>query len=145
MEHTQVQVEILVGTWTAQYGTLHQGALLRTSEAFAAHLVDDCRAARYLNAGAASPVQESVQTSAQAKEGGAEVKLTKAQQKAADRAARDATAKASEPAASPADPYAHLGTLVAVVPGAADEAVQTSAQSENQEAAAADAAPPAIN
>lgn len=44
-----VQVEILTTTHTSQYGTLTQGDKLRTSAAFAAHLVDDCGAAKYVN------------------------------------------------------------------------------------------------
>jgi hypothetical protein len=46
----QVEVEILVQTITAQYGVLSQGDILRTSAEFAAHLVDDCGAAKYVEA-----------------------------------------------------------------------------------------------
>ena len=46
----QVEVEILVQTITAQYGVLSQGDILRTSAEFAAHLVDDCSAAKYVKA-----------------------------------------------------------------------------------------------
>lgn len=42
-----VEVEILGCVMTAQYGTLQAGDILRTSEAFAKHLVDDCNAAKY--------------------------------------------------------------------------------------------------
>lgn len=42
-----VEVEILGQVITAQYGTLNSGARLRTSEAFAKHLVVDCNAAKY--------------------------------------------------------------------------------------------------
>ena len=52
----QVEVEILVQTITAQYGALSQGDILRTSAEFAAHLVDDCGAAKYCKAGAETEV-----------------------------------------------------------------------------------------
>lgn len=42
-----VQVEILIPTITAEYGSLSAGDTLRTSAAFAAHLVNDCCCARY--------------------------------------------------------------------------------------------------
>lgn len=42
-----VEVEILGCVMTAQYGTLQAGDILRTNEAFAKHLVDDCNAAKY--------------------------------------------------------------------------------------------------
>lgn len=42
-----VEVEILVLTITHQYGALAAGDILRTSAEFAAHLVDDCKAAKY--------------------------------------------------------------------------------------------------
>jgi hypothetical protein len=44
----QVKVKILKTTITAEYGTLVEGAQLRTSSDFAAHLVDDCGAAEYV-------------------------------------------------------------------------------------------------
>jgi hypothetical protein len=87
----QVEVEIVTETHSARYGVLTAGAMLRTDQEYAAHLVDDCGAAKYpkpkaVKAGAGRPVKgaDLVQTSAQ-------------------------------------DPYDHLGTLVAVVPGAADD------------------------
>jgi hypothetical protein len=43
----QAEVEILIQTITAQYGTLNPGAILRTNAPFAAHLVDDCKCAVY--------------------------------------------------------------------------------------------------
>lgn len=43
----QVKVQILKTTVTAMYGTLLEGAQLRTSPEFAAHLVDECGAAKY--------------------------------------------------------------------------------------------------
>jgi hypothetical protein len=43
----EVQVDIVVQTITAQYGTLEIGTTLRTNEAFARHLIEDCGAARY--------------------------------------------------------------------------------------------------
>ena len=45
-----VEVEILGCVMTAQYGTLKTGDILRTNEAFAAHLVNDCSAAKYVQA-----------------------------------------------------------------------------------------------
>lgn len=45
-----IEVEILGCVVTAQYGTLKAGDILRTSEAFAAHLVNDCGAAKYAQA-----------------------------------------------------------------------------------------------
>ena len=45
-----VEVEILGCVMTAQYGTLSTGDILRTSAEFAAHLVDDCAAAKYTKA-----------------------------------------------------------------------------------------------
>jgi hypothetical protein len=45
-----VEVEILGCVMTAQYGTLKQGDILRTNAEFAAHLVDDCGAAKYTQA-----------------------------------------------------------------------------------------------
>ncbi|MGZ9027370.1 MAG: hypothetical protein ACXW2U_08870 [Telluria sp.] len=53
----QVQVEILCQVMTAQYGTLQQGAILRTDAAFAKHLVDDCGAAKYVTQAEVAPVQ----------------------------------------------------------------------------------------
>lgn len=46
----QVEVEILSQTITSQYGVLSAGDILRTDAAFAAHLVDDCMAAKYTKA-----------------------------------------------------------------------------------------------
>lgn len=45
-----VEVEILGCVVTAQYGTLKQGDILRTDAEFAAHLVNDCSAAKYTQA-----------------------------------------------------------------------------------------------
>ncbi|MFB9242366.1 hypothetical protein IV454_16360 [Massilia antarctica] len=42
-----VEVEILGMTITQQYGTLTTGDVLRTSPAFARHLVEHCGAAKY--------------------------------------------------------------------------------------------------
>lgn len=44
----QLQVKILCQVITAQYGTLNTGAIIRTDETFAKHLVDDCGAAEYV-------------------------------------------------------------------------------------------------
>lgn len=42
-----VEIKIIGCVITAQYGTLADGDILRTSEEFAKHLVDDCKAAAY--------------------------------------------------------------------------------------------------
>lgn len=55
-----VEVEILGCVMTAQYGTLSTGDILRTSEEFAAHLVNDCAAAKYVQAVAPVEVAEVV-------------------------------------------------------------------------------------
>ena len=55
-----IQVKITATVVTAQYGALQSGDLLRTSEAFAAHLVDECKAARYID----PPKQETAAPSA---------------------------------------------------------------------------------
>jgi hypothetical protein len=41
---------MLLTSITAQYGTLNQGDTLRTSPEFAKHLVEDCGAAKYVEA-----------------------------------------------------------------------------------------------
>ena len=48
-----IEVEILTQTITQQYGVLSQGDILRTSPEFAAHLVNDAKAAKYTEAKAA--------------------------------------------------------------------------------------------
>lgn len=45
-----IEVEITGQAITARYGTLNTGDILRTDAAFAAHLVNDCAAARYTQA-----------------------------------------------------------------------------------------------
>jgi len=52
-----VEVEILGCVITAQFGTLSSGDILRTDAAFAAHLVNECAAARYTQA---KPAPETV-------------------------------------------------------------------------------------
>lgn len=52
-----VEVEILGCVMTTQYGTLSTGDILRTDAAFAAHLVNDCNAAKYTQA---KPAPETV-------------------------------------------------------------------------------------
>ena len=66
----QVQIEILTQTITAQYGTLEAGVTLRTTAAFAKHLVEDCMAAKYARPSSektttAKAEGPAVQTSAQ--------------------------------------------------------------------------------
>jgi hypothetical protein len=43
-----VEVKIQGQAITHQYGTLNTGDILRTSEEFAAHLVNDCKVAEYV-------------------------------------------------------------------------------------------------
>jgi len=43
-----VQVKIKTTVVTSQYGTLVSGDILRTSDAFARHLVEDCKAAEFI-------------------------------------------------------------------------------------------------
>lgn len=45
----QVEIRITALVITAQYGTLSSGTILRTNAAFARHLIEDCRAAEYLD------------------------------------------------------------------------------------------------
>lgn len=52
-----VKVEILGCVMTAQYGTLSAGTILTTNESFAKHLVDDCKAAKYVDAQPVEPVE----------------------------------------------------------------------------------------
>ena len=54
----QVEVEILGQVITAQHGTLKTGDILRTDPAFAKHLVEDCSAAKYVNAPEPVPAPE---------------------------------------------------------------------------------------
>ena len=43
-----MQVRITTTVVTAEYGTLSEGTILRTSDAFAKHLVEDAFAAEYM-------------------------------------------------------------------------------------------------
>lgn len=45
-----VQVKITAMVITSQYGALEPGTILRTNEAFARHLVDECQAAKWIEA-----------------------------------------------------------------------------------------------
>lgn len=45
---TQIRIKGMV--LTSQYGTLSDGTLLRCSQEYARHLVEDCKAAEYVNA-----------------------------------------------------------------------------------------------
>jgi hypothetical protein len=58
----QIEVEILTQTITAQHGVLSAGDVIRTDAAFAAHLVNDCAAAKYTKAKAAAPAPAPVET-----------------------------------------------------------------------------------
>jgi len=44
-----VQIKITGTVFTSQYGALQKGAILRVSEAEAAHLVTECSAAEYID------------------------------------------------------------------------------------------------
>lgn len=57
-----VEVKIKGTVITAQYGTLSDGDILRTSPAFAAHLVDDCKAAEYTAAPKEAPPEQKPAT-----------------------------------------------------------------------------------
>jgi hypothetical protein len=50
-----VAVKIKGTTITARYGTLGTGDILRTDAAFAKHLVEDCKAAEYVQPTAPPP------------------------------------------------------------------------------------------
>ena len=43
-----VQIKITGTVFTSQYGALQKGAILRVSEAEAAHLINECKAAEYI-------------------------------------------------------------------------------------------------
>lgn len=53
-----VEIEITSTAITARYGTLPAGTILRTDKAFATHLVDDCKAAKWPAAKSTSQVVE---------------------------------------------------------------------------------------
>ena len=44
-----VQVEITAQLFTQRYGALSSGDILRTDIAFAKHLVDDCKGAKFID------------------------------------------------------------------------------------------------
>lgn len=46
---------------TSQYGTLESGDILRTNAAFAEHLVNDCKAAKYIENPPSVDTTETVQ------------------------------------------------------------------------------------
>lgn len=46
----QVEIEITGMATTARYGTLKSGTVLRTDSDYAAHLVNECGAAKYIGA-----------------------------------------------------------------------------------------------
>ncbi len=46
---------------TSQYGTLESGDILRTNAAFAEHLVNDCKAAKYIENPPSVEATETVQ------------------------------------------------------------------------------------
>jgi hypothetical protein len=46
----QIQIRVTGMAMTARYGTLSAGTILRTDAAFAKHLVEECKAAEYIEA-----------------------------------------------------------------------------------------------
>lgn len=44
------QIKITNTVVTSRYGALEPGTILRTDEAFARHLVEDCKAAKWIDA-----------------------------------------------------------------------------------------------
>jgi hypothetical protein len=52
-----VKVRILGTAITARYGTLSAGATLETDAEFAAHLVDDCTVAEYIDDKPVKPIK----------------------------------------------------------------------------------------
>jgi len=59
----QVEIEITGMAITARYGTLKSGTVLRTDSDFAAHLVNECGAAKYTGA-APAPAKTAVRAPA---------------------------------------------------------------------------------
>lgn len=57
----QVQVEITGMVITARYGSLETGTVLRTDHAFAKHLVEECGAAKWIDAPVDAPVDSPVE------------------------------------------------------------------------------------
>lgn len=53
-----VEVEIVAQVITARYGTLSTGDILKTDQAFADHLVNDCKGAKWPDPKAAPAVPE---------------------------------------------------------------------------------------
>lgn len=62
-----VQVQITTTAVTSRYGTLVSGDILRTGAEFARHLVEDCKAAKYVTA----PAPADADKPARKKKGGA--------------------------------------------------------------------------
>ena len=55
-----VQVQITTTAVTARYGTLVSGDILRTDAEFARHLVEDCKAAKYITPAIDQPADAPV-------------------------------------------------------------------------------------
>lgn len=62
-----VQVQITTTAVTSRYGTLVYGDILRTDAEFARHLVEDCKAAKFVTASAPADADKP----ARKKKGGA--------------------------------------------------------------------------
>jgi hypothetical protein len=62
-----VQVQITTTAVTSRYGTLVSGDILRTDAEFARHLVEDCKAGKYVTA----PAPAAADKPASKKKGGA--------------------------------------------------------------------------
>lgn len=94
-----VQVEITSMAITARYGALKEGTILRTDAAYAAHLVDDCGAAKYVAAKVAKAVEAPQATAAPKRPAAARKKAASAQDEAGEQGA--ATTAPTDPAVDP--------------------------------------------
>lgn len=63
----QVEVEITGQAITARYGTLSAGDILRTDQAFADHLVNDCGVAKHVVTKAKKPAAQPAPAAPKAK------------------------------------------------------------------------------
>ena len=108
------QVKILCQVVTAQYGTLSEGAILRTDDAFAKHLVHECGAAEYDTVKVEQPpsqVKERTRSKAAAKALAPPTQQADVNPPLAAIAATDAAASSlSAPANTPTDESADVCT-----------------------------------
>lgn len=113
-----VEVEITGMAITARYGTLQTGTILRTDAAYAAHLVDDCGAAKYVATKAAKPVEAPQAPAAQKRPATPRKKAATATDEVGEQGAA-ATAPA-DPAADPDATTGEPGANADEGPGAAE-------------------------